>query len=84
MTWFSDARILALLAMLLPATQITCAHAGGPFITDDLSRSLGPNYRVLRGGSFALGGDLARGARRHGPHPGAPFRYRGFRLVMSQ
>jgi hypothetical protein len=35
MTWFSDARILALLAMLLAATPITCAHAGGPFITDD-------------------------------------------------
>jgi formylglycine-generating enzyme required for sulfatase activity len=59
-------------------------YPGGAFIRDDLTRSLGSNYRVLRGGSFALGGDLARGARRHGPHPGASFRYRGFRLVMSQ
>jgi len=57
-------------------------YPGGSFISDDLSTSLGP-YRVLRGGSFALGGDLARCARRHGPHSEPRFRYRGFRLVVE-
>ncbi len=57
-------------------------YPGGQFIKDDLFESLGPRYRVLRGGSFALGGDLARCARRHGPYPGPVFRYRGFRIVV--
>ena len=58
-------------------------YPGGQWIDDDISASIGPHYRVLRGGSFALGGDLARCARRHGPHPAAPFRYRGFRTVVA-
>jgi formylglycine-generating enzyme required for sulfatase activity len=58
-------------------------YPGGETVDDDLSRHLGPRYRVLRGGSFALGGDLGRCARRHGPHPGSPFRFRGFRVVVT-
>lgn len=58
------------------------AYEGGEQIADDLVRECGASYRVLRGGSFALGGDLARCARRHGPHPAPRFRYRGFRLVL--
>lgn len=58
-------------------------YPGGRWIEDDISRTVGCRYRVLRGGSFALGGDLARGARRHGPHPGALFQYRGFRVVIG-
>jgi formylglycine-generating enzyme required for sulfatase activity len=57
-------------------------YPGGTFVDDDLSRGLG-RYRVLRGGSFARGGDLARCARRHGPAPGPAFRYRGFRLAQD-
>jgi formylglycine-generating enzyme required for sulfatase activity len=58
-------------------------YPGGAFIEDDLSRTLGPDYRILRGGSFARGGDLARCARRHGPLPRPPFRFTGFRLVAA-
>ncbi len=63
-------------------SSIYSPYPGGQFIKDDLFESLGPRYRVLRGGSFALGGDLARCARRHGPYPGPVFRYRGFRIVV--
>jgi formylglycine-generating enzyme required for sulfatase activity len=56
-------------------------YPGGFFVYDDLIRLVGENYPILRGGSFELGGDLARSARRHGPHPGHPFRITGFRLV---
>jgi formylglycine-generating enzyme required for sulfatase activity len=58
-------------------------YPGGTFIADDLSRRLGAQYRVLRGGSFALGGDLARCARRHGPYPAPCFRFRGFRVICQ-
>lgn len=58
-------------------------YPGGVFIHDDLTRCNGPSYRVLRGGSFALGGDLARCARRHGPYPAPHFRYRGFRIATD-
>ncbi|WP_308992722.1 SUMF1/EgtB/PvdO family nonheme iron enzyme [Mariniflexile litorale] len=58
-------------------------YPGGHFINDDIIENYGLNYPVLRGGSFALGGDLARCTRRHGPHPGPAFRYRGFRLAIS-
>lgn len=59
-------------------------YPGGAIVKDDLwSVSGGQPYPILRGGSFALGGDLARSARRHGPHPGNRFRYRGFRLAVS-
>jgi formylglycine-generating enzyme required for sulfatase activity len=58
-------------------------YPGGEFIADDLTRRLGHRYRVLRGGSFARGGDLARCARRHGPYPSPEFRYRGFRVAVD-
>ncbi|UWQ49916.1 formylglycine-generating enzyme family protein [Leisingera caerulea] len=59
-------------------------YPGGAVVEDDLWLiSGGKPYPILRGGSFALGGDLARSARRHGPHPGERFRYRGFRLVLA-
>ncbi|MEO7494855.1 MAG: SUMF1/EgtB/PvdO family nonheme iron enzyme [Massilia sp.] len=58
-------------------------YPGGELVDDDLMRELGPRYPVLRGGSFALGGDLARTRRRHGPHPGPRFRVTGFRMVVS-
>lgn len=57
-------------------------HPGGAFVEDDLVSACGRQYRVVRGGSFALGGDLARCARRHGPLPGIAYRYRGFRLAF--
>jgi toxoflavin biosynthesis protein ToxD len=56
-------------------------YPGGQFVDDDLTRLVGFDYPILRGGSFALGGDLTRCSRRHGPHPGKPFRITGFRLV---
>lgn len=59
------------------------AYPGGTFIEDDIVRHVGPSYPVVRGGSFALGGDLARCARRHGPHPGPEFQYRGFRVAIT-
>lgn len=59
-------------------------YPGGRFIQDDLSVLSGGSYRILRGGSFALGGDLARCARRHGPHPHPRFRFRGFRIVVRE
>jgi formylglycine-generating enzyme required for sulfatase activity len=58
-------------------------YPGGVFIDDDLVRVNGPRYRVLRGGSFVFGGDLARCARRHGPFPNPEFRYRGFRIAVD-
>lgn len=58
-------------------------YPGGRFVVDDLSRGVSHKYPILRGGSFALGGDLARCARRHGPHPDPVFRFRGFRLVIA-
>jgi formylglycine-generating enzyme required for sulfatase activity len=58
-------------------------YPGASFVYDDIAASAGARYRVLRGGSFALGGDLARCARRHGPHPASSFRFRGFRLAAS-
>jgi formylglycine-generating enzyme required for sulfatase activity len=64
--------------------DVYAPYPGGVFIHDDLSRSNGPRYRVLRGGSCARGGDLARCARRHGPFPGPEFRYRGFRIAVDE
>lgn len=56
-------------------------YPGGRVVNDDFAQSLG-NYRVLRGGSCVLGGDVARCARRHGPSPRGP-RYVGFRLAAG-
>jgi len=58
-------------------------YPGGTFVEDDLAHDVGPDYPILRGGSFALGGDLARCARRHGPYPAPIFEYRGFRVVRE-
>jgi toxoflavin biosynthesis protein ToxD len=58
-------------------------YPGGAFVDDDLVQAVGPAYPILRGGSFALGGDLARCARRHGPYPAPVFEYRGFRVVRE-
>ena len=58
-------------------------YPGGDVVRDDLTDALGERYHVLRGGSFFLGGDLARSARRHGPHPGPQFRFTGFRLALG-
>jgi toxoflavin biosynthesis protein ToxD len=57
-------------------------YPGGSFIDDDLSRLMG-DYHVIKGGSFCLGGDLTRCARRHGPHPDSIFRFVGFRITMQ-
>ena len=62
--------------------DVYAPYPGGTFVDDDISMAVGRNYHILRGGSFALGGDLARCARRHGPHPSPQFRYRGFRIVV--
>ncbi|PFY98326.1 formylglycine-generating enzyme family protein [Bacillus wiedmannii] len=56
-------------------------HPGGLKIEDDLTEMLGNDYKVLKGGSFARGGDLCRVARRHGKHPNPEFRFTGFRIV---
>jgi toxoflavin biosynthesis protein ToxD len=58
-------------------------YPGGAFVHDHLTEQLGVTYRVLRGGSFARGGDLARGARRHGPIPDPAFRFFGFRVAAD-
>lgn len=63
--------------------SIYAPYPGGSIVIDDLIKLVGPNYPILRGGSFLLGGDLCRGARRHGPHPGTQFRVTGFRLVCD-
>lgn len=57
-------------------------YPGGCLISDHLLKNLGPQYRILRGGSFARGGDLSRGARRHGPFPSPLYQYTSFRLVF--
>jgi toxoflavin biosynthesis protein ToxD len=60
-------------------------YPGGRFIDDDLSERLGPSYPILRGGCHALGGDLARCARRHGPFPdGNEFQLIGMRVALSE
>jgi formylglycine-generating enzyme required for sulfatase activity len=64
-------------------SDLYAPYPGGEFVHDDLSEQTGGTYPVLRGGSFARGGDLARCARRHGPLPAASGRYRGFRVAVS-
>ncbi|MGE6631694.1 formylglycine-generating enzyme family protein [Bacillus sp. NPDC077027] len=59
-------------------------YEGGHEVIDDLTETLGRNYHILKGGSFARGGDLCRVARRHGKHPDPVFRFTGFRLITQQ
>jgi formylglycine-generating enzyme required for sulfatase activity len=58
-------------------------HPGGEYVKDDLYDALGKDYQILKGGSFARGGDLCRVARRHGPFPAPEFRFTGFRIVRT-
>jgi formylglycine-generating enzyme required for sulfatase activity len=58
-------------------------YPGGVMIKDDLIEALGNRYQVLRGGSFARGGDLSRCARRHGPFPSPEFKFTGFRVAVD-
>ncbi len=58
-------------------------YGRGALVDDHLTAANPAGYRVLRGGYFLRGGDLARCARRHGPLPHPDFVYRGFRLVRT-
>jgi formylglycine-generating enzyme required for sulfatase activity len=59
-------------------------YPGGTAIADDLADEHPDGYVVLRGGSCALSGDAARGARRHGgPLPGERYQYTGFRVAVD-
>ncbi|GAA1137386.1 hypothetical protein GCM10009606_16690 [Nocardioides aquiterrae] len=57
------------------------AYDRGVRVADDLAELLG-DYPVTRGGSFSRFGDLARCARRHGPHPGELYPS-GFRVAAD-
>ncbi len=54
-------------------------YLGGVLIEDDLSRSHGGPYHVMRGGSFKLFGDLCLSRRRHGYH--RDYTIPGFRIA---
>jgi len=58
-------------------------YPGGVWVDDDVSAAAGGSYAILRGGLWTRGGDLARAARRHGPVTGDDYRYRGFRVVVT-
>ena len=58
-------------------------YPGGRAIKDDIWHATAGAYNVLRGGCFALGGDLTRCARRHGPGPYENHVYWSFRLVRE-
>ncbi|MET3709952.1 formylglycine-generating enzyme required for sulfatase activity [Sphingomonas trueperi] len=58
-------------------------YPGGTAVDDDLTALHRDGYRVLRGGCFALGGDLTRTRRRHGPYVGDRFMVTGFRLAIG-
>lgn len=59
-------------------------YPGGEVIADDLYEVFGMDYSILRGGSFHRGGDLSRGARRHGQYPKPDYRFVGFRIVLER
>jgi hypothetical protein len=58
-------------------------YTGGSLIADHLLEHYGPRWPVIRGGSYVLGGDCARSARRHGPHPDPKYRVIGFRVCAA-
>lgn len=59
-------------------------YPGGRAIEDDFFDAYGLGYAVVRGGSFALGGDVSRCARRHGQLPAPAYhRYVGLRLAAD-
>jgi toxoflavin biosynthesis protein ToxD len=58
-------------------------YVGGRVIADDSYVTHGQNYTILRGGSFLLGGDTARCARRHGLGRPSAERAIGFRLASG-
>lgn len=58
-------------------------YPNGQIIKDDLYHKLGMNYKILKGGSCLLGGDLARCSRRHGPYPDPLFKMIGFRIIKT-
>lgn len=57
-------------------------YPGGQVIHDHLTEELG-QYRMVRGGSFARFGDLARTRRRHGPLPRRLYPV-GFRVATDR
>jgi formylglycine-generating enzyme required for sulfatase activity len=59
-------------------------YPDGHLVVDDLYLANRGRYPVLRGGSCQLGGDAARGARRHGPIGGRRFRFTGLRIVVDE
>lgn len=59
-------------------------YPGGELVKDDLFEVFGMDYFILRGGSFRRGGDLSRGARRHGAYPKPDYRFTGFRVVRER
>lgn len=65
-------------------SSVYAPYPGGAWIDDDVSAAAAGSYPILRGGLFTRGGDLARGARRHGPIGGDDYRYRGFRVVIPR
>jgi formylglycine-generating enzyme required for sulfatase activity len=54
-------------------------YPGGPLVRDHIFNEQGPGYPVLRGGSYALNGDLCLAARRHGFRQG--WAITGLRIV---
>lgn len=56
-------------------------YPGGRFVVDDLVMSLGPDYRIARGGAFSRFRDMARCTRRHGGPLPRQFYAMGFRLA---
>ncbi|UAL29954.1 formylglycine-generating enzyme family protein [Nocardioides rotundus] len=63
-------------------SSLYAPYERGEVVDDDLTQILG-RYPITRGGSFSRFGDLARCARRHGPHPGKLYPC-GFRVAADR